>query len=137
MSPSHLDSHHGVHRIPSLTPIYLNLARKYGLAARGGKTPKQIDGTSYGVYTSDICTSDWTGQNGTVETFQEMVREKLPLAGNGILEICTHPGFCDEELIASSSWNAVREKDYEVLRLLAEQRWFESQGISLARFQAS
>jgi predicted glycoside hydrolase/deacetylase ChbG (UPF0249 family) len=134
-SPSHLDSHHGVHRIPALMPIYLKLARKYGLAARGGRTPKQIDGAPYGVHTSDICTSDWTGQNGTVETFQQMVREKLPLAEGGILEICTHPGFFDEELLSSSSWNKVREADYKVLRSLAEQRWFELQGINIARFQ--
>lgn len=134
-APSHLDSHHGVHRIPHLIPVYLELASKYGLCARGGQVLGQIDGTRYGVRTSDICTSLWTGQNGTVESFEKMVKESLPLVGEGALEICTHPGFCDDQLMQSSSWNTVRESDYRVLDSLARSGWLHANNISLDRFQ--
>ena len=55
-----------------------------------------------------------------------MILKTLPLVGEGTLEICTHPGFCDEELIASSSWNVVREVDHSVLYSLAKEKWFKS-----------
>ena len=135
-TPSHLDSHHSVHRNASLTPVYLELASKYGLSVRGGKCLKQIDGAPYGVRSSDLYTSDWTGQDASVEDFQEIVRKKLSLVPNGILEVSTHPGFCDKELMSASSWNAVRENDHKVLLSLAQQGWLKFEGISLVRFQS-
>jgi predicted glycoside hydrolase/deacetylase ChbG (UPF0249 family) len=132
--PSHLDSHHGVHRKSDLIPIYLGLASKYGLAVRGGTASQQIDSSSCGVRASKLCTSDWTGKNGTVESFKQMVHDALSLVGDGILEICTHPGFSDEALIHASSWNTVRETDYKVLRSLAEEGWFKEQGILFTHF---
>jgi predicted glycoside hydrolase/deacetylase ChbG (UPF0249 family) len=63
-----------------------------------------------------------------------MVHDALSLVGDGILEICTHPGFSDEALIHASSWNTVRETDYKVLRSLAEEGWFKEQGILFTHF---
>jgi predicted glycoside hydrolase/deacetylase ChbG (UPF0249 family) len=84
-----------------------------------------------------MCTSDWTCNNSTVESFAKMLEETLPLVGSGVLEICTHPGFCDDELIRSSSWNAVRESDYHVLKWIAVNDWLKTNNISLDRFENS
>ncbi|CAK9252634.1 unnamed protein product [Sphagnum jensenii] len=132
--PTHIDTHHGRHRIPELTPIYLKLAAKYGIPVRGGEYIGQVDGSSQGVRSSSFCTSKWTGQNQGIESLKETIQENSGLAKDGVLEVVTHPGFCDDELIASSSWNIVRENDHNVLMDLAKDGWLKQMGFNLVRY---
>lgn len=133
-TPSHLDSHHGRHRIKELTPIYLKLAEKYGIPVRGGKSLGEIDTRNRKISSTTLVEVDWTGQNKSSEEFKTIVRRKLSLVGEGVLEIVTHPGYCDDDLMASSSWNTVRENDYAVLLAIAKEDWFKKEGINLRRF---
>ena len=130
--PSHLDSHHGVHRKTELTPIYLKLAKKYKIPVRGGRALNQIDGKPYGVASSAIAFSDWTGQNKDINELKQIILESLEQVEEGIPELVVHPGFCDEELIASSTWNSVRENDHNVLLALSEEKWLEQNNITLS-----
>jgi hypothetical protein len=132
--PSHIDSHHGVHRVPHLKPVYYKLAQKYGLSVRGGKDLGQIDGSAYDVMSSTICESTWTGQNAPVDVLKEKIQTGLKQVGDGVLEIVAHPGYCDEELMKASSWNTVRENDHKVLLELAKSDWFEKMGIELVQY---
>lgn len=132
--PSHLDCHHGSHRKPELTPVYLELAKKYDIPVRGGKEVGQIDGSSFGVKSTAICEGQWTGQNKNVSFLKEKILEKLDIVNDEVVEVISHPGYCDEELIASSSWNEVRENDYKVLLQLKEEKWLENNSIELTHF---
>lgn len=136
--PSHIDSHHGCHRIEKLIPIYLKLASKYGLCVRGGQRLGQIDAKKYGVKSSSLSLGDWTGQNDDLQSLKTLFIESFKQLSDGdILELVTHPGFCDEELLKASPWNSVRENDFQVLQQLAEEKWLASENISLTRFEST
>lgn len=134
-SPSHLDSHHGCHRYPDLTPVYLDLAEKYGIPVRGGNVISQIYSRPYKVKCSTLADSNWTGTNSSIGDLIEDIQTGLQNVESGSLEIVTHPGFCDEDLLKSSSWNVVRENDYKVLKELGRSNWLNKMGIKLLSFQ--
>ncbi len=133
-TPTHIDTHHGRHRLPQLTPVYLKLAAKYGIPARGGEYDGQIDSTRTGVKTSTFCTKTWTGQNKDSESLKWDILRNLDLIDKGVLEVVTHPGFCDDDLMASSGWNTVRENDHNVLLELARSGWLGEMDIKLVRY---
>ena len=132
--PSHMDSHHGTHRRESLTPIYLELAAKYKIPVRGGWTLNQVDGSKLGVKSSALSNSDWTGQNKSLQELKISVLQLINSLNEGVPEIVVHPGFYDEELRVSSTWNEVRQNDYQILKELHEEKWLQSQGINLISF---
>lgn len=132
--PSHLDSHHGLQRIPELAPVYLKLAAKYDLPVRGGTEIGQVDGSSYGVKVSALCDNGWTGKDAPLDVLKDRITKGLSLCGDGVLELITHPGFVDDDLMKSSTWNTVRENDHAVLLELAESKWLEEQGIQMVKY---
>jgi len=135
-TPSHLDSHHGVHRKPDLTPVYLKLAKKYNIPVRGGRTVGQIDGSYLGVQSTSLCSIEWTGKFNDLDFLKQSIMNGFDQLSKGqVLEICTHPGFCDDDLMSSSSWNECRENDYNVLLELSQTTWLEDNNIELIHFE--
>jgi len=132
--PSHLDSHHGVHRVSHIKPVYYELAKKLGVPVRGGKAIGQIDGSAYGVISSAWCEGTWTGQEEPLSVLQEKILAGFNLVNNGVVELVCHPGFCDDELVAASSWNTVRENDYKILLQMARENWLSGVGIDLIKY---
>lgn len=132
--PSHIDSHHGIHREPECTSVYLKLAAKYEIPVRGGRHFGQIDGSNIGVPSTALCISDWTGQNEPLSFLTSSIEKALPTVGDGVLEIVAHPGYLDDDLIKSSSWNSVRENDHIVLSQMAESKWLNQNNIELVSF---
>ncbi len=132
--PSHLDSHHGVHRIPHLLPVYLKLAAKYGMPVRGGRAPDQIKASSFGVKSTFVANGDWTGRHLPLSALQKIILAAMPAVGDGVFEIVSHPGYLDDDLIKSSSWNTVRENDYNELLALSKSNWLEDNNINLVCF---
>lgn len=134
-TPSHLDSHHGCHRYPELTPVYLELAKHYQIPVRGGQELGQIDSSAYGVDCSALAISEWTGRNKDLTHLKHYITEHLALVDSKPLELVVHPGFCDEDLMSASAWNTVRENDYEVLKSLAKENWLKENSIHLLGFE--
>jgi predicted glycoside hydrolase/deacetylase ChbG (UPF0249 family) len=132
--PSHIDSHHGIHREPECTSVYLKLAAKYEIPVRGGRHIGQIDGSDIGVQSSTLCLSNWTGQNEPLSFLKSRIEEALPQVGDGVLEVVAHPGYLDDDLLKSSDWNSVRENDHDVLRQLAKSKWLKDNNIDLISF---
>ncbi|MDW3224206.1 MAG: ChbG/HpnK family deacetylase [Paracoccaceae bacterium] len=118
--PSHLDSHHGPHRLSHLLPIYLKLASEFGVPVRGGTLAlgKQI--SMLGCRSTAICTSDWTGRGQSSEKLMEKVLHVFSVEGPTTLEIVTHPSLFDPELRKISSLNDTRFNDYSELRRFRE-----------------
>jgi chitin disaccharide deacetylase len=131
--PTHLDSHHGAHRVPSLTPVYLRLAKRFGLPVRGGTAIGQIQ--TGGTPSSTLVLNRWTGRGNDREALKRMILDGVDVIGpNGVLEIVTHPGFNDRVLEAISTLNRAREGDHTELILLAKENWLADNGISLVRY---
>jgi len=133
--PTHLDSHHGVHRLSHLTPLYLALAQRYGMAVRGGVALDQIPSAQYGIRASRISVNSWTGRGLGLQALKEVILSTISmLNGVGTMELVTHPGFNDPYLESTSSFNRERVNDHACLLAMAEEQWLRNQNISLVRY---
>ena len=102
--PTHLDSHHNLHRNPRLLPYFLELAHRYRLPLRE-HSPVRYCGTFYG---------QWGGETHleqiSVDGLIQLLEAEIP---DGITELSCHPGYCDTEL--RSSYRTERETELQTL----------------------
>jgi predicted glycoside hydrolase/deacetylase ChbG (UPF0249 family) len=102
--PTHLDSHHNVHRDPRLLPHFLDLAREYDLPLREQSTVRYFS-KFYG---------QWHGQTHLeqigVENLATLLRTEIR---EGVTELSCHPGYYDPEF--SSGYSIEREAEYRTL----------------------
>jgi len=112
--PSHLDSHHHVHRYPEVFAITLECARELGVPVRALDAPMRETLSRAGIATSDHFSMDFYGERTTVNTLIRLVEE----CPGGTLEIMTHPGFAVPNLPSS-----YREERAEELAALCAPEW--------------
>jgi len=133
--PTHLDSHHGAHRLPEFTPAYLTLAVEFHLPVRGGTTIGQLETATHGVRSSAVSVNTWTGRGlGLAELKTTILQYLHRVKSDTPIEIVTHPGFCDATLASISGLNILRETDHAVLLAFARDPWLEEQHIRLVRY---
>lgn len=86
--PTHLDSHHNLHRDPRLLPYFLELAQEYGLPLRE-HSPVRYFSKFYGR---------WNGESHleqiSVGNLTRMLETEIK---EGITELSCHPGYVDPE----------------------------------------
>ena len=86
--PSHLDSHHNVHRDPQLLPAFLTVAQHYGMPLREHSTARYVS-RFYG---------QWGGQSHpeqiSVEGLLRIVEADVQ---DGVTELGCHPGYVDPD----------------------------------------
>ena len=112
--PSHLDTHHDYHCDPRFSEVFLELAEQHDLPVRGGAI--QTD-SSPKVRSTNPVVRGWSSV-GTAETLlKELASIQNPV---GIIEVISHPAYCDDDLRAKSSWTDVREKEMAELRRFAK-----------------
>lgn len=123
IQPTHLDSHHHVHKEKGVQEIVQHLARKYKLPLRWG-------------YATQNKISDISHVDKLIMDFDEVVEQvKVPLnkessdlkcyikqliqeileSSGQVVELMTHPGYVDQFLSMNSSMNQVRAKEVAVL----------------------
>src|SRR5213592_2764880 len=107
--PTHIDSHHNVHRNPRALPHFLELAREHDLPLRE-HSPVRYVSKFYG---------QWDGQTH----LEHVIGSEI---ADGISELACHPGYVDEG--HATSYRAEREAELRALcdprirRTLAERR---------------
>jgi len=131
-SPTHLDSHHGVHRIPEFFEVYVKLASELGIPVRGfgGEIGKKMH--AEGIRGSVALVRDWTGRSLGAKALRAMVTSVI--AENpkeSVIEVVSHPGYNDEYLSSVSRLSAPREDDHKALLQLAREGWPEDEGHKL------
>lgn len=132
--PTHIDSHHGAHRHEQFKPIYIKLAKEYGLSLRGGVEIGFLD-TEQNLVSSSICLNSWTGRGyGTDFLLDEIESKYSSISPSGILEIVSHPGFNDNYLEKVSSLNEARYNDFNVLCQLAADDTLNKLGYKLVSY---
>ena len=114
--PTHLDSHHNVHRDPRALPCFLDLAREHGLPMRE-HSPVRYFSKFYG---------QWGGQTHLEQLSVESLARMLELEiKEGFTELSCHPGYVDPDY--SSGYSTEREAELRTLcdprirQVLAEQ----------------
>lgn len=118
--PTHLDTHHHVHRLPGVFEAYADIAAAYGLPARA-LTPRMAAALrSRGVACADYCETRWPSGGYGSEELRALVEGAFRVEGvRGTVELMCHPGHYDEELSGKSTHAAEREEE---LRALCEPR---------------
>jgi predicted glycoside hydrolase/deacetylase ChbG (UPF0249 family) len=102
--PTHLDSHHNVHRDARLLPHFLELAEEYGLPLREHSSVRYFS-SFYG---------QWDGETHleqiSVASLVEMLESKVQ---DGFTELSCHPGYADPDF--QSSYAIERETELQTL----------------------
>ncbi len=102
--PTHVDSHHNVHRRALLAPLFVALARRHGLPLR------EHSGVRY--FSSFY--AQWGGETHleqvSLESLQRMLRDEI---GDGVSELACHPGHLDPDF--SSLYAGEREAELRTL----------------------
>lgn len=86
--PTHLDSHHNIHRYPRLFSSFLDLAQQYALPLRGCHGARYFP-SFYGQWDEET-----HPEQISVENLTHMLRAEI---GDGITEISCHPGYVDPD----------------------------------------
>jgi predicted glycoside hydrolase/deacetylase ChbG (UPF0249 family) len=102
--PTHLDSHHNVHRDPRVLSHFLEIAQEHGLPLRGHSRARYFS-KFYG---------QWGGQTHleqlSVESLAGMLRTEI---GRGVTELSCHPGYLDPDY--PTGYSAERETELRTL----------------------
>lgn len=86
--PTHIDSHHNVHRMPELSPLFLELAEKQGLFLRE-HSPVKYFSNFYG---------QWEGESHPEHISAEQLVNVLETEIRpGFTELACHPGYMTGE----------------------------------------
>jgi len=121
--PTHIDSHHNVHRMPDLTPLFLELAERHGLFLRE-HSPVRYFSTFYGQWDGESHPEHVSPQRlvSVLET------EILP----GYTELACHPGYVTDEF--SSGYAVEREVELRSLRSAVVKRRVAEFDIQLVNY---
>ena len=102
--PTHLDSHHNLHRRPALGPLFVDLARRRGLPLRE-HSPARYFSSFYG---------QWGGETHLeqigVDALERMLRSEI---GDGVTELACHPGYMEPDF--ASAYSLERETELRTL----------------------
>jgi predicted glycoside hydrolase/deacetylase ChbG (UPF0249 family) len=134
-TPSHLDSHHNVHRDPSLVDVFLAVAKRYQLPVRGDGPEFAEKARLASVMTADVVDERWTETGAPVETLIKTIEAAFALAPEGLVEIVVHPGISDDDLRRVSSLSDLRTHEMHILCSAALDDYFKREGISLVNYQ--
>jgi len=115
-SPSHMDTHHHVHKRPDVFPVYLEMAARLGIPARATNPTMAAALRAAGAPCADAFITDFFGQDLTPGRFLELVAAAFaPLSDTAVVELMCHPGKNDAELSRISAYNQAREQEIAVL----------------------
>ncbi|HEY3376565.1 MAG TPA: ChbG/HpnK family deacetylase [Armatimonadota bacterium] len=112
--PSHLDSHHHVHRYPEVLGVVIELACMLQLPVRAVDADMRETLRGAGIATPDHFSMQFYGERASVETLIALVEA----SAGGVLEIMTHPGLVTPDL--PSGYSAERAVE---LATLCDPRW--------------
>jgi len=114
--PSHLDSHHHIHRYPEILDVVMTLAHSYQLPVRATDSTMREALRAEDIMTPGHLSMEFYGEAATVETLMRLVEGDT----GGVLEIMTHPGHTSPDVPSSYGDERARE-----LRALTDPAWLE------------
>ena len=121
--PTHLDSHHNVHRDPQMLPHFVELAAEHGLPLRE-HSPVRYFSTFYG---------QWDGESHLEHISAASLARMLETEfGEGITELSCHPGFADADF--ATGYALEREVELRTLCDPAIRRALATHSIQLVSY---
>lgn len=124
--PTHLDSHHNVHRDPRLLPLFLELAGEHRLPLREHSQARYFP-AFYGQWDGGETHLEWIAT-------ANLVRMLAVDVGPGVTELSCHPGYVASDF--RSSYSEEREAELRTLCDPAVRDAIEALDIALIDFKA-
>ncbi len=116
ITPTHIDTHHHVHKYPAAFAAYCEIAREHEIPARALSVEMAESLRAQGVRCADHCETGWYGGELTLESLVDYLDNAFArCADEKTLELMCHPGYVDEELPGSSNYVTEREKELRTL----------------------
>jgi len=138
ITPTHLDSHHHVHRQPGVFAVYRELAKTMYLPARGAIMQEITDRLrADGVPCADAFMQQWSDAEPTLERLLTCIAaadEHCP--DGGLMEVMCHPAMLDDELRRRSNYAEERETELRVLTSAELPRRLADLGYEVVTIQA-
>lgn len=121
--PTHIDSHHNIHQIPDLLPLFVELANRYRLPLRE-YSPVRYFSNFYGY---------WDGESHPEHISLDRLIQVLDSEIQpGITELACHPGYVTDDF--RSEYNIEREVELRSLCSEAAKRRVEELSIELLNY---
>lgn len=136
LMPSHIDSHHHIHMMMNVFPIYLRLAREFQLAIRFHPRKWRDDQIQQalpsldGLLYADRFLNSFYGTTITPDFFATVSLEE-----GKTYEMMCHPAYLDQWIMGNSSYNIQRSIETETLQASQTQRLIQQRGIQLINFR--
>jgi predicted glycoside hydrolase/deacetylase ChbG (UPF0249 family) len=122
--PTHIDSHHNVHRLALLEPLFVELAREHRLPLREHSVVRYFP-DFYGVWDDGETHAEWISAANLIRMLDEDI-------GPGVTELSCHPGLVDPAL--RSPYHREREIELAALCDPAVRRHLERSNIVRANY---
>lgn len=130
----HLDVHHGFNAMEEkLFTLVMNLAKEYKVPLRKNTEEFKVL-VDKEVKRPDYFIKEFYGDNVTIEKFKEILIKYKDFEGT--VEMMTHPGFADEEIMKISSYNKHREEELKVLTSSEIKELINKRKINLVNYKS-
>ena len=138
-APSHLDTHHGFHRVNRYRQGLLQLAKEYALPMRGGDGDEEASASTYGVTESRMLESwsntGWDTVEGGLMQLKDVLTQAQTTNLGGVWELVCHPAYTDNHLRTITTLNDRREAERQVLGSASAKALLIEAGIKLTDFK--
>jgi predicted glycoside hydrolase/deacetylase ChbG (UPF0249 family) len=115
IKPSHIDSHHHVHRRDEVLEVYVELARSLGVPARSGDAAVRAALLRAGVPCPATCETSWFRPRIEMARLLATLRKNAARFCGEPIEFMCHPGYADDELRAASTLVEQRQEELALL----------------------
>ncbi|TCO76944.1 chitin disaccharide deacetylase [Marinisporobacter balticus] len=129
--PTHIDSHHHVHRHEKVLTVVLGLAKKYKLPVRLTSENSLCKGNT-SIKTTDFFTGKFYGNDLSEEKFLEIINVDKKYK---TVEVMCHPAYVDNILLSGSAYNVQRIKEFAILTNPMIKRELEKRGINQINYR--
>lgn len=135
--PDHINSHHGIERMPGGKELVFELARKYSRPIRRFLIEQKEYPIDFPV--PEFPDETLNGKKGTNDALSEeqLIKELTEMKNEGIeyVEIPAHPGYVDEDLLKISSLVLGRVHDASLFMSEKLRSWMDENGVERISFR--
>ncbi len=116
IEPSHIDTHHHVHKFPNVFAAFCAIARRFGVPARALNPAMREELRQQGIPCPDSIVLDYYEGDLSAQRLIALLEEAGAVADPpATIEVMCHPGVACEDLPRLSKYVADRERELETL----------------------
>ena len=133
IEPTHLDSHHHIHRLPAAFPAFCEIAKRFSVPARAIDAQMRSQLQAEGIPCVGETITGWYGGELSAASMIMLLRQSAEAHPDAeSFEVMCHPGLVDSSLAFLSKYVQDRERELAVFLSGNLRRELEAAGFSLS-----